>query len=90
MSRRVSPSTDKPYGIERVARLWGVARAIRPRGIVSATSFFSSAAALSPRWPSRIGVSVRPGLRQLTRILRGASSAAQLRANDRMAALVAA
>jgi transposase InsO family protein len=27
MSRRVSPSTAKPYGIERVARLWGVARA---------------------------------------------------------------
>ena len=27
MSRTVSPSTAKPYGIERVARLWGVARA---------------------------------------------------------------
>src|SRR3954454_24345100 len=27
MSRRVSPSTDKPYGIERVTRLWGVSRA---------------------------------------------------------------
>jgi len=27
MSRRVSPSAAKPYGIERVARLWGVARA---------------------------------------------------------------
>ena len=27
MSRRVSPSTAKVYGIERVARLWGVARA---------------------------------------------------------------
>jgi putative transposase len=27
MSRRVSPSTDKTYGIERVARLWGVPRA---------------------------------------------------------------
>jgi putative transposase len=27
MSRQVSPSTDKAYGIERVARLWGVARA---------------------------------------------------------------
>ena len=27
MSRRVSPSTDKPYGIERVTRLWRVSRA---------------------------------------------------------------
>ena len=27
MSRRVSPSTDRPYGLQRVARLWGVARA---------------------------------------------------------------
>ena len=27
MSRRVSPSTSKTYGIERVARLWGVSRA---------------------------------------------------------------
>jgi putative transposase len=27
MSRRVSPSTDKTYGVERVTRLWGVARA---------------------------------------------------------------
>ena len=27
MSRQVSPSTAKPYGIERVTRLWGVARA---------------------------------------------------------------
>jgi putative transposase len=27
MSRRVSPSTDKVYGVERVTRLWGVARA---------------------------------------------------------------
>jgi putative transposase len=27
MSRQVSPSTDKPYGVERVTRLWGVARA---------------------------------------------------------------
>jgi putative transposase len=27
MSRRVSPSTAKPYGIERVTRLWGVSRA---------------------------------------------------------------
>jgi putative transposase len=27
MSRRVSPSTDKMYGIERVTRLWGVSRA---------------------------------------------------------------
>jgi putative transposase len=27
MSRRASPSTDKPYGIERVTRLWGVSRA---------------------------------------------------------------
>ncbi len=27
MSRKVSSSTDKAYGIERVARLWGVARA---------------------------------------------------------------
>jgi len=26
MSRRVSPSTGKMYGIERVARLWGVSR----------------------------------------------------------------
>src|SRR5437764_6501346 len=27
MSRQVSPSTAKPYGVERVTRLWGVARA---------------------------------------------------------------
>src|SRR3954468_8338169 len=27
MSRQVSPSTDKAYGIERVSRLWGVSRA---------------------------------------------------------------
>jgi transposase InsO family protein len=27
MSRQVSPSTDRPYGLQRVARLWGVARA---------------------------------------------------------------
>jgi putative transposase len=27
MSRRVSPSTDEVYGIERVTRLWGVSRA---------------------------------------------------------------
>ena len=27
MSRRVSPSTDRAYGLQRVARLWGVARA---------------------------------------------------------------
>jgi putative transposase len=27
MSRRVSPSTDETYGVERVARPWGVARA---------------------------------------------------------------
>ena len=27
MSRRVSPSTDQAYGLQRVARLWGVSRA---------------------------------------------------------------
>jgi putative transposase len=27
MSRRVSPSTDKVYGVERVTRVWGVSRA---------------------------------------------------------------
>jgi putative transposase len=27
MSRRVSPSTDRVYGVERVTRLWGVSRA---------------------------------------------------------------
>jgi putative transposase len=27
MSRRVSPSTGKVYGVERVTRLWGVSRA---------------------------------------------------------------
>ena len=27
MSRQVSPSTDKVYGVERVTRLWGVSRA---------------------------------------------------------------
>jgi putative transposase len=27
MSRRVSPSTDEVYGVERVTRLWGVSRA---------------------------------------------------------------
>jgi transposase InsO family protein len=27
MSRQVSPSTNRPYGLQRVARLWGVARA---------------------------------------------------------------
>src|SRR3954453_11401853 len=27
MSRQVSPSTDKAYGVERVTRLWGVSRA---------------------------------------------------------------
>jgi putative transposase len=27
MSRQVSPSTDKPYGLARVTRVWGVARA---------------------------------------------------------------
>ena len=27
MSRQVSPSTDKVYGLQRVRRCWGVARA---------------------------------------------------------------
>ena len=27
MSRRVSPSTDKVYGLQRVTRIWGVSRA---------------------------------------------------------------
>ena len=27
MSRQVSPSTDQVYGLERVARIWGVSRA---------------------------------------------------------------
>ena len=27
MSRQVSPSTDKVYGLQRVTRCWGVARA---------------------------------------------------------------
>jgi putative transposase len=27
MSRQISPSTDKVYGLERVSRLWGVSRA---------------------------------------------------------------
>src|SRR3954462_5843611 len=27
MSRQVSPSTDKIYGLQRVTRLWGVSRA---------------------------------------------------------------
>ena len=27
MSRQVSPSTDRVYGLQRVTRLWGVARA---------------------------------------------------------------
>jgi len=27
MSRQVSPSTDKVYGLQRVTRFWGVARA---------------------------------------------------------------
>ena len=27
MSRQVSPSTGRVYGLERVARIWGVARA---------------------------------------------------------------
>ena len=27
MSRRVSPSTDKVYGLQRVTRFWGVSRA---------------------------------------------------------------
>ena len=27
MSRQVSPSTNRAYGLQRVARLWGVARA---------------------------------------------------------------
>ena len=27
MSRRVSPSTGKVYGLQRVARLWGLSRA---------------------------------------------------------------
>ena len=39
--------------------------------------------------PSRTGVSIGPGLRALTRILRPFRSAVQVRANDRTAALVA-
>ena len=27
MSRRVSPSTDQVYGLQRVTRIWGVSRA---------------------------------------------------------------
>ena len=27
MSRQVSPSTDQVYGLERVARIWGISRA---------------------------------------------------------------
>ena len=27
MSRRVSPSTDQIYGLQRVTRIWGVSRA---------------------------------------------------------------
>ena len=27
MSRHASPSTDRPYGVPRVTRLWGVSRA---------------------------------------------------------------
>ena len=27
MSRQVSPSTDKVYGLQRVTRFWGVSRA---------------------------------------------------------------
>jgi putative transposase len=42
MSRQVSPSTDKMYGIERVTRLWGVSRATlyrhrRPATVVERT-----------------------------------------------------
>ena len=27
MSRQVSPSTDRVYGLQRVTRIWGVSRA---------------------------------------------------------------
>ena len=42
MSRQVSPSTDKIYGLQRVARLWGVSRATlyrhrRPASVASAS-----------------------------------------------------
>ncbi len=30
MSRRVSPSTDQVYGLQRVTRIWGVSRALLP------------------------------------------------------------
>ena len=47
MSRQVSPSTDKVYGLQRVARLWGVARATLYRH----------------RRPTRMGERKRPGPR---------------------------
>jgi hypothetical protein len=49
----------------------------------------ASASCLVLNWPSMIGVSMGPGLSVLTRIPRSFKSAAQLRANERMAALVA-
>ena len=47
MSRQVSPSTDKVYGLQRVARLWGVARATLYRH----------------RRPARVAERKRPGPR---------------------------
>ena len=50
MSRRVSPSTDKIYGLQRVARLWGVSRATLYRH----------------RRPARVAERKRPGPRGAT------------------------
>ncbi|MNT74316.1 hypothetical protein D3C72_2131270 [compost metagenome] len=63
----------------------------RPSGISPASCFSNAPNCASPM-PilPMIGVSTGPGLRQLTRMLRPLSSAAQLRAKERTAALVAA
>ena len=50
MSRQVSPSTDKIYGLQRVARLWGVSRATLYRH----------------RCPARVAERKRPGPRGAT------------------------
>jgi transposase InsO family protein len=66
MSRRVSPSTDKVYGVERVTRLWGVSRATVYR-------HRHGSGETAPRRPGPLGAMSDDGLVQEIRKLLTAS-----------------